>query len=136
MRTGALVRACFTSSKDVFASKVHFTPCSFFNMFVIFLRSSAKLGMNLLKKLIFPMKDCNSLIFRGWEICNIASILFGSIFIPSSEIMCPRSLPYWRPNSVFLRFKYIPNLLHFLKNFLKCSKCSSSIFENIVTSSR
>ena len=57
MRTGVLVNACFTSSNDFFAYKVHLTPCSILSILVMFLRSSARLGMNLIKKLIFPMKD-------------------------------------------------------------------------------
>ena len=42
VRTGVLVNACFTSSNDFFAYKVHLTPSSFFSMFVMFLRSSAR----------------------------------------------------------------------------------------------
>ena len=65
IRTDVWVSACFTSSKDLFSSMVHLTPISFLNMFVMFLRSSSRFGMNLLKKLIFPMKDCISLMFLG-----------------------------------------------------------------------
>ena len=96
MRTGAQVSACFTSSKDFLDSRVHLTPTSFFSIFFMFLRSSARLGMNLLKKLIFPMKDYNSLMFLGRLICNIPSTLFGSILIPFSDMIWPRSLPSWR----------------------------------------
>ena len=65
IRTGVCVSSCFNSSKDCFASMVHLTPISLFSMFVMFLRSFARFGMNLLKKLIFPMKDYSSLMFLG-----------------------------------------------------------------------
>ena len=82
IRIGARVSACFTNSKDFLASAVHLAPTSFLSILVMFLRSSAKLGINLLKKLIFPIKDCNSFMFLGWLICSIPSTLFGSILIP------------------------------------------------------
>ena len=65
IRNGVWVSSCFTISKDFFASMVHLTPISLFSMFVMFLRIFASFGVNLLKKLIFPMKDCSSLIFLG-----------------------------------------------------------------------
>ena len=67
IRTGFLVNACFTSSNDFFASKVHLNPY-FFSIFIMFLRSSTRLGMNLLKKLIFPMKDSSS--FFRYDMSN------------------------------------------------------------------
>ena len=90
IRTCFWVRACFTKSKDWFFSMVHFTHVSLLTMLVMFLRSSASFGMNLLKKLIFLMKYCSSLMFLGWLICNIPSILFGSILIPSLDMMWPK----------------------------------------------
>ena len=119
IRTGFWVSAYFTSSKDCFSSMVHLTPISLFSMFVMFLRSFSRFGMNLLKKFIFPMKDCSSLIFLGWLICNIHSILFGSILVPSSNMIWPRSFPSWRPNTVFLGFKDRPYFLHFSRTFLR-----------------
>ena len=113
IKTGAQVSACFTNSKDFLASTVHFTPTLFLSILVMFLRSFAKLGINLLKKLIFPIKDCSSFMFLGRLICSIPSTLFGSILIPFSDIIWPRSLPSCRPNTVFLGFKDSPNLLHF-----------------------
>ena len=92
-RTGVWVSVFFTSSKDLFAYMVHLTPISLCNMFVMFLRSSARFGMNLLKKFIFPMKDCISLMFLGWLIFNIPSIFFGSILIPYSDMMWPKIFP-------------------------------------------
>ena len=129
IRTGARVSACFTNSKDFLVSTVHFTPTSFLSVLFMFLRSSAKLGINLLKKLIFPIKDCNYFMFLGWLIYSIPSTLFGSILIPFSDIIWPRSLPSYRPNIVFLGFKDSPNLLHFSKTFLRCLRCSSSVLE-------
>ena len=127
IRIGVWVIACFTNSNDFFASMVHLTPISLFSMFVMFLMSSARFGMNLLKKFIFPMKDCSSLIFPGWLICNIPSILFGSILIPSSDMIWPKIFPSWRPNKVFLGFKDKSYFLHFSKTFLKWARCSSSV---------
>ena len=92
IKIGVRVSASLTDSKDFLASTVHLTPTPFLNMFVIFLRCSAKLGINLLRKLIFPIKDCNSLMFLGCVICSIPSTLCGSILIPFSDIMWPRSL--------------------------------------------
>ena len=65
IRTGVRVSAWFTKSKDCFASMVHLTHVSLLSMLVMFLRIFARFGMNLLKKFIFPMKDCNSLMFLG-----------------------------------------------------------------------
>ena len=56
--------------------------------------------MNLLKKLILPRKSCNSFMFLGGIILRMASILAGSILIPSLDIMCPNKLPYYNPNKV------------------------------------
>jgi hypothetical protein len=54
----------------------------------MFLMSSAKLGMNLLRKFTFPTKDYNSLMFLGWSNFWMDSILLGSILIPYLYIMC------------------------------------------------
>ena len=70
MRTGVWVRACFTSLNDFLALFVHLTPNSFLIILVMFLNSSARLGMNLLKKFIFPIKDWNSLRFL-WRMIGI-----------------------------------------------------------------
>ena len=76
IRTGVCVRACFTISKDFLASMVHLTPIHLLSMFVMFLRSYARFGKNLLKKLIFPMKYYISLIFLdGWFSIFLQSFL-------------------------------------------------------------
>ena len=129
IRTGAWVSAIFTDSKDCLAPIVHLTPSSFFSMLFIFLRCSARLGINLLRKLIFPMKDCNYLMFLGCVICSIPSTHCGSILIPFSDIMWPRSFPSCSPNTVFLGFSDRPNLLHFSNTFLRCFRCSYSVLE-------
>jgi hypothetical protein len=120
------VSAHLTCSKDCLDSKSHFIFTSFFSIFVMFLRSSARLGMNLRRKLILPMKDCSSLRFLGCSNFCMASILLGSILIPSLEMMCPSSFPSSSPKRLLLGFKEIPNLLHFSKTRLRCHRCSSS----------
>ena len=124
--------ASFTDSKDLLAPTIHLIPAPFFSMSVIVLRCSARLGMNLLRKLIFPMKDCNSLMFLGCVIWSIPSTLYGSILIPFSDIMWPRSLPSCSPKTIFLGFRDRLYLLHFLKTFLRCFRCSSSVLEKTV----
>jgi hypothetical protein len=74
---GACVSARLTCLKDYLDSVSHFIFTSFFNIFVMFLRSSAILGMNLRRKFIFPIKDCNSLMFLGCSNFCMASILLG-----------------------------------------------------------
>jgi hypothetical protein len=54
---------------------------------------SAKLGINLLQKLILPMKDWIDFLFLGMSIYLMAFTLPGSILIPSGETICPKSLP-------------------------------------------
>ena len=133
---GACVSARLTCSKDYLDSVSHFIFTSFFNIFVMFMRSSARLGMNLRRKFILPIKDCNSLRFLGCSNFCMASILLGSILIPSLEMMCPSSLPSSNPKRLFLGFKEIPNLLHLSKTRLRCRSCLSSDQENTVTSSK
>jgi hypothetical protein len=128
------VSARLTCSKDYLDSESHFIFTSFFSIFVMFLSSSARLGMNLHKKFILLIKDCSYLRFLGCSNFCMASILLGSILIPSLEMMCPSSLPSFSPKRIFLGFKEIPNLLHFSKTRLRCHRCSSLDRENIVTS--
>ena len=64
-RTGAYVIACLISMKDLLASIFHFIAWSFFNILVIFIKTSIKLGINLLKKFTFPMNDCTSFLLLG-----------------------------------------------------------------------
>jgi hypothetical protein len=99
----------------------------------MFPRSFAKLGMNILRKIIFPMKDCNYLMFLGWSNFWMAIILLGSILIPSLQIICPSSLPSSKPKRVFLGFNEIPNFLHFSNTRLRHCKCSSFDFEYVIT---
>ena len=90
-KTGVFVKAVLISSKDLLASMVYFMVKSFFNMLFNDLINYAKLEINLLRKFIFPKKACNSLMLPGCCICKMASILVGSIRIPSFEIMWPNS---------------------------------------------
>ena len=119
IRTGVLVKAYLMDSKDCLASIIHLRNESFLSILFISLIMSAKLDMNLLKKLILPRKACNSLMFLGGLMLRIASILVGSILIPYLEIMCPSNLPSYNPNKIFLGFKEIPNFLHLIKNRLR-----------------
>lgn len=57
IKTGAFVNACLTRSNDCLASTFHLIYVSFLSMFVIFISSSTRFSMNLLKKLTFPIKD-------------------------------------------------------------------------------
>lgn len=57
IKTGAFDNACFTRSNDCFSSTFHLIYVSFLSIFVIFLSSSTRFGMNLLKKIFFPIKD-------------------------------------------------------------------------------
>jgi hypothetical protein len=136
IKTWASVSARLTCSKDCLDLVSHFIFTSFFNIFVMFLRSSARLGMNLPRKIIFSIKDYNSLMFIGCSNFCMALILLGSILILSLDIMCPSSFPSSSLKRLFLGFKEIQNLMHFSETRLRCLKCSSSDWENTVTTSR
>jgi hypothetical protein len=112
------VSARLTCSKDYLDSESHFIFTSFFSIFVMF--GSARLGMNLHRKFILSIKDCNSLMFLGCSNFCMASILLGSILIPSLDMMCPSSFPSSSLKRLFIGFKEIPNLLHFSKTRLRC----------------
>ena len=83
IRTGVLVKACLMESNDYLASTVHLRTKSFLRMLFSSLIISTKFDMNLLKKFILPKKAYNSLMFLGGLMFRIASILAGSIMIPS-----------------------------------------------------
>lgn len=119
IRTGVLVRDCLMASKNYLASTVHLSSESFLNILFCSLINSTKFEMNLLRKFIFPKNDCNSLMFLGWVMVNIASILAGSILIPSLDIISPKILPYSRPKSAFLGFKEISKFMHLTKTPLR-----------------
>lgn len=57
IKTREVVKVNFTSLKDFLASVFHFIYMSLFNIFVMDLKISAKLGINILRKFILPMKD-------------------------------------------------------------------------------
>ena len=54
---GARFKAYFTLLNDCPASMLHFTSASFFSLLVMFFKISAKFKMNLLRKIIFLIKD-------------------------------------------------------------------------------
>lgn len=119
MRIGVCVKACFIFSKDLLASRVHLILKYFFNMLLSNLISTTKLEINLLKKFILPKNSCSSLMFLGCGICKMASILIGSIWIPSLEIMWPINFPSSNPNKYLLGFREIPYFLHLVKTCLR-----------------
>ena len=119
IRTRVLVKACLMDSNHCLDSIVHLRTECFLSMLFSSLIISAKLDINLLKKLILPRKACNSFMFLGGLMLRIASILAGSILIPSFDIMCPSNLPSSNPNKVFLGFNEMPNFLHFIKTCLR-----------------
>jgi len=117
--TSVCVKASLISSKDLLASSVHLIVESFFNMLFNNLISSTKLEINLLRRFILPKTTCSYLMLLGCGICKMASILAGSILIPSLEIMWPNSFLSSNPNKDFLGFKEIPYFLHLVKTFLR-----------------
>ena len=136
IKTGVCVKAILISSKDLLASIVHLIVESFFYMLFSNLISSAKFVINILRTFILPKNACSSLMFLGCCICKMASILAGSIQIPSLEIMWPKNFPSSNPNKYFLGFREIPYFLHLVKTCLRWSRCWWSYLENIVISSR
>ena len=66
----------------------------------------------------------------------IASTLTGSIFTPSTDTMCPKSLPSFNANNDFFGFNEIPYLFHFRSTLFKCCKFSPWMRENTVMSSK
>ena len=71
----------------------HFNLISFLSNLLIDLDTFAKLGMNLLKKLILPKNYCTFFLFLGILKLWMASTLVGPIFTPSIETIWPNSLP-------------------------------------------
>ena len=128
VRTGVLVKAILIYSKACLASIVHFTLESFFNMLFNDLINYVRLEINLLRMLIFPKNACNSLMFLGCCICKMASILAGSIQIPSLEIIWSNNFSSSNPNKYFLGYKKTPCFLHLMKTCLRWSKCCLSDF--------
>jgi hypothetical protein len=61
---GALVNSTLVSSKDFLALGVHFISLLYLSMLVICFMISARLGMNLLRKLLSPEKI--ALLFFFW----------------------------------------------------------------------
>jgi hypothetical protein len=83
--TGASPINFLTRLNDDLASVVHLISLPFFSISMINLTISTKLGINLLKKFIFPKNDWISFLFLGMFIVSIASIHLGSTLIPYFE---------------------------------------------------
>ena len=96
----------------------------------------AKLGINLLTKLIFPKKDCIAFFESGRTIFSIVSTLSGSMIVPSLETMNPKSLPSGAAKTNFFGFKEMPYFLHLSKTCLQASKWSCLFLVKIVISSK
>lgn len=135
IRTGVLVKYSLIASKDCLATNVHLIVESFLSLLFNSLINSSRFEINLLRKLILPRNECSYLMFQGWEMVTMASILAGSILIPSLDMMCPNIFPSSRTKRVFLEFNEIPNSLHFINTLLRWSKCSLSDLEKTVMSS-
>lgn len=135
IRTGAFVKPSLMASKDCLASIFYLSVESILSMLFNSLISSARFEMDLLIKFVLPRNDCNSLMFLGWVMVKIASVLAGSILIPSLDMICPNNFPSSRPNIVFLGFKEIPNFLHLINTLPGCSRCSLSYLEKTALSS-
>ena len=136
INVGAHVKENLTELNGFFTCSYNLTSLSFFNISFISLRCSSRLGMNLLKNFIFPLKDWIFFLFLRKSNYWIASILEGSMWIPSFEIIFPSNFPSSMENKLFLGFNKMPNFLHFWNTILKWFKCSSSDYEKIATSSR
>lgn len=57
IKVGLVDNENLTPLKELLASSDHLSSVSFFSMSVISLKCSTRFGMNLLKKLIFPLSD-------------------------------------------------------------------------------
>jgi len=80
---------------------------------------SAKWGINLLTKFIFPKKDFNPLTFTSGGILRMACILSGSILIPCFETMWPNNFPRVTPQKKIFGLRDSPYFRHLSNIFLK-----------------
>ena len=95
-----------------------------------------KSGTNVLKKLIWPRKDCIAFLLCGKDISEISLILSGSIWILDLDTVNPRSFPSLNAKKDFFGLSQIPYLwqrwkicfkslwwlLHFLEYIVMSSK--------------
>ena len=116
---GVLVMASLMHLKDSLPSLVHSNLASFFNSFCKGFMYSTRFGINLLMKLMCPLKYWRDLKFLGKGIFLMASILSGSILTPSLEMMCPRRFPSSISNTDFAGLREIPYFLHLSKTCLR-----------------
>ena len=84
--------AFLMDSKYLLAELVYFIFDPFLNMEVICFINSAKFGINLLTKFIFPRKDWISFFDLGIDKVYIVLTLSGSILTLATETTCPNSL--------------------------------------------
>ena len=105
--------------KDSLPSLVHSNLVSFFNNFCKGFMYSAKFGINLLMKLMCPLKDWRDLTFLGKGIFLISSILSGSTFTPYLEMIFPRIFPSSIPKNRLCRTKRNTIFPTYFKDLLK-----------------
>ena len=106
---GASVMALSMPSNDCLASGVHLISWSFPSMLVIYFTILSNSAMNILRKFNFPRNDWTSTLFHGSSILLISSTLFGSILMPSYEIIFPNNFPSFIEKNDFLGFREIQN---------------------------
>ena len=125
----------FILLKSYFPSLSHSNLTSFLSNLCMGFINPAKLGMNLLMKLICPLNDYKAFLFWGKGTFFMASSLSGSIFTPSLEIMCLSNLPSSIPKTDLAGFKEMPNLLHLSNTFLRWPIWSDLSLEKKIRSS-
>ena len=117
---GALAMASLILINDYFSLSPHEKLLSFLFIFWSGWTISEILGTNLLRKFIFPKKDCMDLLVAQKGILEMASILSGSIMIPSFDTTKPSKIPSVTANIYFLGLREIPNFLQCSSTFRKC----------------
>ena len=106
-KVGAYAMASLNLSNGFLLSFIHLKLKYFFIISCSGFTISMKSNMNLLTKLIFPRKDYMAFLLCGNTITLIASILLGSVVIPSGEITKPSKVPSSMANILFFGFKEI-----------------------------
>ena len=128
-KVGASTMASLIFSNAYFLSFVHLKLESFLIISCSGLTISTKSEMNLLTKFIFPRKDYMVFLLWGNTIALMASILPGSIVIPSGEITNLSKVPSSIENMLFFGFKDILYPRHLSNITFKCGMCSSQILK-------
>jgi len=104
---------------DLISSKAFWCSGSYLNTSSFFKRSNGekacvlplRFNMNLLRKFIFPNKDCNSFFVEGALVSTIAVVFFWLISIPFLWTTKPKKSPAQTPNAHFNGFIFNPYCL-------------------------